>query len=107
MARTRRYSIEIKRSPDGFLVLSAAADWNENERRLAFGQLMRIGRMPDSTTRLYWIQIKDRKGVVFLFNTMDWTDDDRRAGLAEICRLAGHPQDHCFSAPVGQEETEG
>jgi hypothetical protein len=30
---------------------------------------MRMGRMPDSTTRLYWIRIKDLKGVVLLFNT--------------------------------------
>jgi hypothetical protein len=94
MVRTHR-SIEIKRF-DGFLVMSVAADWNDDERRLAFGQLMRVGRMPDSTTRLYWIQIKDQKGVVFLFNTVDWTDDDMRAGLAEICRLAGHPEDKTF-----------
>ena len=95
MSRTRRYSIEIKRSPDAFLVLSAAADWNDNERRLAFGQLMRMSRMPNST-RLYWLQIKDQKGVVLLFNTMDWTDDDRRVGVAEICRLAGLPEDNCL-----------
>ena len=69
MVRTRRYSIEIKRSPDGFPVLLVAANWSDKERRLAFGQLMRMGRMPDSTTRLYWIRIKDLKGVVLLFNT--------------------------------------
>jgi hypothetical protein len=56
---------------------------------------MRLSRMANST-RLYWLQIKDQKGVVLLFNTMDWTDDDRRVGVAEICRLAGLPEDNCL-----------
>ena len=104
MARIHRCSIEIKRSPDSLPVLVAAADWNDNERGVAFAQIMRMSRMPDSNTRLYWIHIKDQNGVVFLFNTMDWTDDDRRAGVADICRLAGLPEDNSLTAPVGQQD---
>jgi hypothetical protein len=104
MARTRRYSIEIKRSPDGLPVLFTAADWDDEERRVAFARFMRPSRMPDSATRLYWINIKDQNGVLLLFNTMDWTDDDRRDALAAICRLAGLPEDNCFTAPIEQHE---
>jgi hypothetical protein len=100
MARTRRYSIEIKRSPDGLPVLFTAADWDDKERRVAFAQIMQPSRMPDSTTQLYWIDIKDQHGVLLLFNTMDWTDDDRRAAVAAICRLVGLPDDNCLTAPA-------
>ena len=91
MLRTRRYSIEIKRSPDGLLALSVAADWNNKERSLAFAEIMRMSQLPCLQTRLYWIEVRDQNGVLLLFNTMDWTEEGKCAGLAKICRLAGLP----------------
>jgi len=94
---TRRYSIEIK-SIKGGTVLFTAADWNDEERRTALAQIMRLeSRTVDSMTRLYWIDVKDEQGVRQLFTTADWNDDDRRIAIGQICHLAGVPDDNCFA----------
>jgi hypothetical protein len=87
--RTARYVVEIKTIKGG-RVLFTAADWSDEERRIAFAQIMRLeSRTVDSTTCLYWIDVKDEQGVGQLFTTADWNDDDRRFAVSEICRLAG------------------
>jgi hypothetical protein len=79
-------------------VLFTAADWNDEERRIAFAQIMRLeSRTVDSTTCLYWIDVKDEQGVGQLFTTVDWNDDDRRIAVSQICRLAGVPDETCFT----------
>jgi hypothetical protein len=97
---TRRYSIEIK-SIEGVTVLFTAADWNDEERRIALAQIMRLeSRAFDSTTRLYWIDVKDEQGVRQLLTTADWNDDDRRIAIGQIFRLAGVPDGNCFAEPL-------
>jgi hypothetical protein len=94
---TRRYSIEIKSVEDG-TVLFTAADWNDEEHRIALAQIMGLeSRAFDSTTRLYWIDVKDEQGVRQLLTTADWNDDDRRIAIGQIFRLAGVPDDNCFT----------
>jgi hypothetical protein len=44
--RARRYSIEIK-APDGSLLLSTVAYWDDEERRIAFAQISRLAELPD------------------------------------------------------------
>jgi hypothetical protein len=46
MAKTRRYSIEIK-DPDNRPVLFAALDWTDDERLIAVAQIMRLAGLPD------------------------------------------------------------
>jgi hypothetical protein len=53
----------------------------------------------DSTTRLYWIDVKDEQGVRQLLTTADWNDDDRRIAIGQILRLAGVPDDSCVTEP--------
>jgi hypothetical protein len=97
---TRRYSIEIK-NLEGRTVLFTAADWNDEERRIALAQIMRLERWAfDSTTRLYWIDVKDEQGVRQLLTTADWNDDDRRIAIGQIFRLAGVPDGNCFTEPL-------
>ena len=94
---TRRYSIEIKSVEDG-TVLFTAADWNDEEHRIALAQIMGLeSRAFDSRTRLYWIDVKDEQGVRQLLTTADWNDDDRRIAIGQIFRLAGVPDDNCFT----------
>ena len=96
---TRRYSIEIK-SLGGGTVLFTAADWSDEERRIALAQIMGLeSRTFDSTTRLYWIDVKDEQGVRQLLTTADWNDDDRRIAIGQILRLAGVPDDSCVTEP--------
>jgi hypothetical protein len=45
--RTRRYSIEIKDATTGKSVWFAAADWTDEERRVAIAQNSRLCGMPD------------------------------------------------------------
>jgi hypothetical protein len=45
--RTRRYSIEIKDAA-GKTVIFTAADWTDDERRVAVAQVMRLAGLPDS-----------------------------------------------------------
>jgi hypothetical protein len=104
MPRRRRYSIEIKRSPDGLLILFLAADWNKKERDLASAHIFRMSELPRSETHLYWIEIKDEAGVLLLFNTMDWTEEGRPAAVAEICRLAGLSKVNPFTAAIEQQD---
>jgi hypothetical protein len=97
---TRRYSIEINSTKHG-TVLFTAADWNDEERRIALAQIMRLeSRTVDSTTGLYWIDVKDEQGGRHLFTTADWNDDDRRVAFGQISRLAGVPDDNCFTEPL-------
>ena len=49
MARTRRYSIEIKDIKAGRTVVLTAADWDEDEMRVAVAQVMRLAGVPDGT----------------------------------------------------------
>jgi hypothetical protein len=96
---TRRYSIEIK-SLGGGTVLFTAADWSDEERRIALAQIMGLeSRTFDSTTRLHWIDVKDEQGVRQLLTTADWNDDDRRIAIGQILRLAGVPDDSCVTEP--------
>ena len=76
-------------------------DWNDEERRIALAQIMGLeSRAFDSTTRLYWIDVKDEQGVRQLLTTADWNDDDRRIAIGQIFRLAGVPDDNCFTEPL-------
>ena len=47
MAKQRRYSIEIK-DDTGKTVIFTAADWTDDERRVAVAQVMRLAGLPDS-----------------------------------------------------------
>jgi hypothetical protein len=44
-ARRRRYAIEIK-DPDNKTVIFAAAEWTDDERRIAVGQILRLAGLP-------------------------------------------------------------
>jgi hypothetical protein len=46
MARTRRYSIEIK-DANGKSVLFTTADWDEEARRAAVAQILRLDGVPE------------------------------------------------------------
>jgi len=48
MPSTRRYSIEIK-DPDNKSVVFTAADWTEEEKRIAVAQILRLAGMPDDS----------------------------------------------------------
>jgi hypothetical protein len=45
--RTRRYSIEIK-DDQGKTVIFTAADWTDDERRIAVAQVLRLAGLPDT-----------------------------------------------------------
>lgn len=45
--RTRRYSIEIK-DDKGNAVIFTAADWTDDERRVAVAQVLRLAGLPDT-----------------------------------------------------------
>ena len=47
MAKQRRYSIEIK-VDTGKTVIFTAADWTDDERRVAVAQAMRLAGLPDT-----------------------------------------------------------
>ena len=42
---------------------------------------------------------KDDTGKTVIFTATDWTDDERAAAVARVMRLAGLPDDNCFTAP--------
>jgi hypothetical protein len=44
--RARRYSVEIK-APDGSLLFSTVAYWDDKERRIALAQISRLAGLPD------------------------------------------------------------
>ena len=46
MARARRYSIEIK-DANGKSVLFTTADWDEEDRRAAVNQILRLDGVPE------------------------------------------------------------
>jgi hypothetical protein len=37
-----------------------------------------------------------------LFTAVDWTDEERLIAVAQIMRLAGLPDDNCFTAPTAE-----
>jgi hypothetical protein len=45
--RARRYSIEIKNVATGETVILAAADWTDDEKRLAVARVLRLAGLPD------------------------------------------------------------
>jgi hypothetical protein len=44
--RTRRYLIEIK-DPDNKSIVFTAANWTDEEKRIAVAQILRLAGMPD------------------------------------------------------------
>jgi len=44
--RARRYSIEIK-DPEGSLLFSTVAYWNDQDRRVALAQITRLAGVPE------------------------------------------------------------
>jgi hypothetical protein len=46
--RTRRYSIEIKNVATDKTVILTAADWTDEERRVAKAQVLRLAGLPDN-----------------------------------------------------------
>jgi hypothetical protein len=61
MAKQRRYSIEIK-DDTGKTVIFTAADWTDDERRIAVAQLMRLAGLPDTGCFTEPSKPKDAKG---------------------------------------------
>jgi ribosomal protein L2 len=49
MAGTRSYTIEIKDIETGQTVVLMAADWDENDKRVAVAQVMRLAGVPDGS----------------------------------------------------------
>jgi hypothetical protein len=49
MAGTRSYTIEIKDIETGQTVVLTAADWDENDKRVAVAQVMRLAGVPDGS----------------------------------------------------------
>ena len=47
MVKQRRYSIEIK-DDTGKTVIFTAANWTDDERRVAVAQVMRLAGLPDT-----------------------------------------------------------
>jgi|HubBroStandDraft_4_1064222.scaffolds.fasta_scaffold152640_1 hypothetical protein len=58
--------------------------------------------MPTPKTRRYSIEIKDPDNKPVLFTAVDWTDEERRTAVAQILKLAGLPDDNCFTAPAAE-----
>jgi hypothetical protein len=58
--------------------------------------------MPSPKTRRYSIEIKDPDNKSVLFAAVDWTDEERLMAVAQIMRLAGLPNDNCFTAPAAK-----
>ena len=52
--------------------------------------------------RRYSIEIKDDTGKAVIFTAADWTDDEKRVAVAQVMRLAGLPDDNCFTAPAAE-----
>jgi hypothetical protein len=52
--------------------------------------------------RRYSIEIKDDTGRSVWFAAADWTDEERRIAIAQVMRLAGPPDDNCFTAPAAE-----
>ncbi len=49
---------------------------------------MLVGRMVNSPTRLYSIEVKDTETAdTVIFTAVDWTEDEKRLALALISRL--------------------
>jgi len=44
--RARRYSIEVK-DAKGSVLFSTVAYWDEKDRRVAIGQIMRLAKLPE------------------------------------------------------------
>jgi hypothetical protein len=59
-------------------------------------------QMPRPKTRRYSIEIKDPDNKPVLFTAVDWTDEERLIAVAQIMRLAGLPDDNCFTAPAAK-----
>jgi hypothetical protein len=56
-----------------------------------------------SKTRRYLIEITDvASKKLLVFTGADWTDDERLIAVAQIMRLAGLPDDNCFTAPAAE-----
>jgi len=45
-SRTRRYSIEIK-DAEGSVVFRAVASWDDKDKRIAIGRIIRLAQLPD------------------------------------------------------------
>jgi hypothetical protein len=48
MAETRSYTVEIKDIENGQTVMLMAADWDDNDKRIAVAQLMRLAGVPNN-----------------------------------------------------------
>src|SRR5215470_14633903 len=49
MAKTRRYSIEIKDAKSKTVVVSAAVEWTSDEKQIAVAQIFRLPGVADSS----------------------------------------------------------
>jgi hypothetical protein len=49
MARSRRYSIEVKDAKSKTILVSAAVEWTSDERQIAVAQIFRLPGIADSS----------------------------------------------------------
>lgn len=105
MAKTCRYSIDIRDANTKIQVLFTAFDLDEEECRVVLDQIDKwVVSKPGA--RRYSIEVAEF-GRKVTQTVTDWDDDDKAAAFRQIARWSGVPEDmfgDCFLGPPAEED---